>query len=89
MSRVAVSALVNTLERDGPVSKERAAYDGRAVQLALTEAGLEAITTAFRAHSEREQEWAGSLGPEEQRTLTDLLGKLTTHSTHFDARHRA
>lgn len=89
MSRAAVSALVNTLERDGLVSKERAAYDGRAVRLALTEAGLEAITTAFLAHNEREQEWAGSLGEEEQRTLVDLLGKLIAHSTHFDARHRA
>ncbi|WP_328768042.1 MarR family winged helix-turn-helix transcriptional regulator [Streptomyces sp. NBC_00286] len=89
MSRAAVSALVNTLERDGLVSKERASYDGRAVRLALTDAGLEAITTAFRAHNEREQEWAGSLSEEEQRTLIDLLGKLTAHSAHFDARHRA
>jgi DNA-binding MarR family transcriptional regulator len=88
MSRAAVSALVGTLERDGLVSKERAAYDGRAVQLRLTDIGLEAITSAFRAHNEREQEWAGSLSEEEQRTLIDLLGKLTAHSAHFDARHR-
>jgi DNA-binding MarR family transcriptional regulator len=89
MSRAAVSALVNTLERDGLVSKERASYDGRAVQLGLTDAGLEAITTAFRSHNQREREWAGSLSEEEQRTLIDLLGKLTAHSAHFDARHRA
>ncbi|MCL6737486.1 MarR family winged helix-turn-helix transcriptional regulator [Streptomyces neyagawaensis] len=89
MSRAAVSALVNTLERDGLVSKERAPYDGRAVQLRLTDAGLEAITSAFRSHNEREQEWAGSLSAEEQKTLIDLLAKLTAHSTHFDARHRA
>jgi DNA-binding MarR family transcriptional regulator len=88
MSRAAVSALVNTLERDGLVSKERAPYDGRAVQLRLTDAGREAITSAFRAHNEREQEWAESLSQDELQTLIDLLGKLTTHSTHFDARHR-
>lgn len=88
MSRAAVSALVATLERDGLISKERAAYDGRAVQLRLTPAGLEAITSAFRAHNEREQEWASSLTAEEQRSLTELLGKLIAHSTRFDVRHR-
>ncbi|MEU1179049.1 MarR family transcriptional regulator [Streptomyces sp. NPDC005820] len=89
MSRAAVSALVGTLEKDGLVSKERAPYDGRAVQLRLTDAGREAITSAFQAHNEREQEWAGSLSEEEARTLVDLLGKLTAHSMDFDARHRA
>ncbi|MFD3505483.1 MarR family winged helix-turn-helix transcriptional regulator [Streptomyces sp. NPDC058676] len=88
MSRAAVSALVNTLERDGLVSKERASYDGRAVQLGLTEAGLHAITTAFQAHNAREQEWAGALDEDEQQTLIELLGKLTAHSAHFDVRHR-
>lgn len=89
MSRAAVSALVGTLEKDGLVSKERAPYDGRALQLRLTDAGREAITSAFQAHNEREQEWAGSLSEDEARTLIDLLGKLTAHSMHFDARHRA
>jgi DNA-binding MarR family transcriptional regulator len=89
MSRAAVSALVNTLERDGLVRKERAAYDGRALELSLTESGQEAIATAFLAHNEREREWAGALTGDEKRTLIELLGKLTTHSAHFDARHRA
>ncbi|MFD8385508.1 MarR family winged helix-turn-helix transcriptional regulator [Streptomyces sp. NPDC059679] len=53
MSRAAVSALVNTVERGGLVGKERAAYDGRALQLRLTDAGQEAITSAFQAHDER------------------------------------
>jgi DNA-binding MarR family transcriptional regulator len=88
MSRAAVSALVTTLERDGLISKEPVPHDGRAVRPTLTEAGLHAITTAFQAHNTREQEWAGSLSADEQRTLIDLLAKLTVHSTHFDARHR-
>jgi DNA-binding MarR family transcriptional regulator len=88
MSRAAVSALVATLERDGLVGKKRATYDGRAVQLRLTDAGREAIASAFQAHNEREQQWAASLSEEEQHTLIDLLGKLTAHSTHFGARQR-
>jgi len=88
MSRAAVSALVNTLERDGLVTKARAPHDGRAVNLSLTESGLHAITSAFRAHNEREQEWAGSLSADEQRTLISLLEKLTTHSLQFEVKQR-
>ncbi|MER5536720.1 MarR family winged helix-turn-helix transcriptional regulator [Streptomyces mirabilis] len=54
MSRAAVSALVNTLERDGLVRKERAAYDGRAVGLSLTDSGQETITSEFLAYNKRE-----------------------------------
>jgi DNA-binding MarR family transcriptional regulator len=89
MSRAAVSALVNTLERDGLVIRERAPYDGRAVLLSLTDQGRRAITTAFQAHNEREQEWAGSLSAQEQRTVIDLLGKLTAHSASVGGRHRS
>ncbi|TQE23611.1 MarR family transcriptional regulator [Streptomyces ipomoeae] len=52
----------------------------------LEKAGL---VSKESAHNEREQEWAGSLSEDEARTLIDLLGKPTAHSTHFDARHRA
>lgn len=89
MSRAAVSALVATLERDGLLSKERAPHDKRAVHLTLTAQGREAISEAFREHNAREQEWAGSLSREEQVTLIALLEKLTAHSVHFEARHRA
>jgi DNA-binding MarR family transcriptional regulator len=89
MSRAAVSALVATLERDGLVAKDRAPYDGRAVQLSLTAAGLDAITSDFRAHNDREQDWAAALTSDEQQTLIGLLDKLAAHSAHFAARHRA
>ncbi|MFF7777078.1 MarR family winged helix-turn-helix transcriptional regulator [Streptomyces tanashiensis] len=88
MSRAAVSALVNTLERDGLVIKERAPYDGRAILLRLSDAGREVIKDAFVAHNARESAWAGALSEEDQETLIALLEKLTTHSAHFDARHR-
>ncbi|MGY4098760.1 MarR family winged helix-turn-helix transcriptional regulator [Nocardia sp. R16R-3T] len=75
-SRAAVSALVNTLERDGLVTRERAAHDGRAVQIALTGEGHEAITGAFGQHNKREQVWANTLSKPEQQVLTGLLEKL-------------
>ncbi|MFK0281343.1 MarR family winged helix-turn-helix transcriptional regulator [Streptomyces sp. NPDC090499] len=89
MSRAAVSALVNTLERDGLVAKERAPYDGRAVLLGLSDQGRSVIKDAFTAHNAREQEWASALSRQDQETLIGLLEKLTAHSAHFDARHRA
>ncbi|WP_405784736.1 MarR family transcriptional regulator [Streptomyces sp. NBC_01378] len=89
MSRAAVSALIATLERDGLVTKERAPYDGRAVLLSLTEAGREAITTAYQAHNEREQEWVGALSEDEQHTLIALLEKLTAHSLQFEVKQRS
>ncbi len=76
MSRAAVSALVNTLERDGLVSRRQSDHDRRAVQLSLTSAGHEAITNAFLAHNEREQAWAATLTDAERDTLVALLEKL-------------
>lgn len=76
MSRAAVSALVNTLERVGLVSRRQAEHDRRAVQLSLTPAGHEAISGAFLAHNRREQAWAATLTGAERETLIALLGKL-------------
>ncbi|MGH3518982.1 MAG: MarR family winged helix-turn-helix transcriptional regulator [Haloechinothrix sp.] len=76
MSRAAVSALVNTLQRDGLVSRSQAEHDRRAVQLELTDAGHEAVVGAFAAHNEREQAWAGTLSKPERTILIGLLEKL-------------
>jgi DNA-binding MarR family transcriptional regulator len=76
MSRAAVSALVNTLERDGLVSRRQADHDRRAVALDLTPAGRDAVTASFRAHNEREQAWAATLTEAERTTLIGLLEKL-------------
>ncbi|MEV4239138.1 MULTISPECIES: MarR family transcriptional regulator [unclassified Nocardia] len=75
-SRATVSALVNTLERDGLVTRERAERDRRAVRIALTEGGHDAIADAFRQHNEREQAWANALTKPEQTIFIGLLEKL-------------
>lgn len=76
MSRAAVSALVNTLERAGLVSRRKAGHDRRAVELSLTGSGREAMGTAFTAHHERERTWASALDDDEVATLTRLLAKM-------------
>jgi DNA-binding MarR family transcriptional regulator len=76
MSRAAVSALVNTLERDGLVTRRTAGHDRRAVELSLTGTGRETMAAAFAAHHERERIWASALSDDEVTTLTDLLEKM-------------
>ncbi|WP_236791298.1 MarR family winged helix-turn-helix transcriptional regulator [Amycolatopsis sp. GM8] len=88
MSRAAVSALVNTLERDGLVTRTQSEHDRRAVQLALTGAGHEAIISAYEAHNERERAWADALSKPEQTILIGLLEKLTTSSAANEAKRR-
>lgn len=88
MSRAAVSALVNTLERVGLVSRRQAERDRRAVRLSLTGAGRAAITSAYEAHNQREQAWAGALSKQEQTVLIGLLEKLTTSAAATEAKRR-
>lgn len=81
MSRAAVSALVNTLERDGYVTRRRSEVDRRAVELRLTDAGLDAITTTYAEHNRREQVWASALTKPERTILIGLLEKLASSSS--------
>lgn len=88
MSRAAVSALVKTLERGGLVERRQAEHDRRAVQLTLTAAGRETITSDYRAHNEREQAWANTLDAHERATLIGLLDKLMAGSAAAEAKRR-
>lgn len=76
MSRAAVSALVNTLERDDLVARRKPGHDRRSVELSLTAAGEEVFVAAFAAHNDRERTWASALSDDEAAQLTALLEKL-------------
>lgn len=88
MSRAAVSSLANTLEKQGLVTREQAAHDGRAVTLRLTPSGEAAMSAAYREHNARERRWADGLTEAECETLTALLGKLAAHATNDWVRRR-
>jgi DNA-binding MarR family transcriptional regulator len=89
MSRAAVSALVNTLERDGLVSRRQAGHDRRAVELALTDSGARVFAAAFADHHDRERTWAGALTAAEADQLTALLEKLMTGPAATSANRRS
>lgn len=88
MSRAAVSALVNTLERDGLVSRRKAGHDRRAVELSLGDAGEQLVASAFEAHNERERTWASALSEDEVVQLTALLEKLMASHVAAAAKQR-
>jgi DNA-binding MarR family transcriptional regulator len=75
-SRAAVSSALNTLERDGLVSRIRDSADRRLVRLQLTEHGRSALNEAMREQAGREREWLVALPPAEQQQLSMLLAAL-------------
>ncbi|MGI5131303.1 MarR family winged helix-turn-helix transcriptional regulator [Pseudonocardia sp. CA-107938] len=76
MSRAAVSALAKTLHAAGLVDRAPDDRDRRGVVLSLTPTGAERLEAAFRAHNQREAEWAALLTPDELDVLNTVLGKL-------------
>ena len=88
MSRQAVSALAKTLEADGLIARQSVDHDGRSVRFALTPAGERQLEQAFRAHNDRESQWAATLSPAERATLTALLAKLAAASRQPWVSHR-
>ncbi|WP_328958979.1 MarR family transcriptional regulator [Kitasatospora purpeofusca] len=76
MSRSAVTNAVNTLERDGLVERRPLPDDRRAIAVALTSAGENAVRETFAEQTHREQQWFAVLDAQEQATLTDLLTRV-------------
>jgi DNA-binding MarR family transcriptional regulator len=79
VTRASISAVLNTLERDGFVSRLRESRDRRVVTIVLTDAGREAVVEGYRRQHEVEKAWMDALsGPERNRlnaTLRRLLEK--------------
>lgn len=71
-----MTLVVDNLERQGLIRRERGTEDRRKIFVHLTEAGRKRIAAIFPAHVERVVELFSVLGMEEQRTLGRLLRKL-------------
>ena len=84
----AVSALVQTLAKNDLLSRGDHPGDGRTVMLDLTDKGRELFDRAFLAHNKREVEWTSALTPQERRTLTRLLSKLSAAAHESWVSHR-
>lgn len=73
-----VTTVVDNLERDGFVRRERDAEDRRIQIVHLTQAGRDLLLRALPVHVERITRTLAALDPEEQRELGRLCKKLGT-----------
>lgn len=71
-----VSLVVDNLERDELVRRERSDTDRRVVRISLTNQGRRLIQRIFPAHARRVADLMGALGAEEQEQLGRLCKKL-------------
>jgi MarR family 2-MHQ and catechol resistance regulon transcriptional repressor len=71
-----MTALLDTLERNGWIQRERSPEDRRVVVVSLTREGQRVIEKAFPAHAARIAELMGALSAEEQQVLGQLCKKL-------------
>jgi DNA-binding MarR family transcriptional regulator len=79
VTRASVSAVLNTLERDGLVERRRDSEDRRVVTIRLTPRGRKAVIDGFGLHHRVERAWASALSPHERKTMTRLLRKMLEH----------
>ena len=73
-----MTTVIDNLERNGLVRRERSAEDRRFITVHLTDDGRALVAQIFPAHAEDISRAFAALDDAEQRTLADLLKKLGT-----------
>ncbi len=71
-----VTYVMDRLEEQGLVYRERSPVDRRIIQAKLTAEGYALMAQVFPGHGDFIEEMCGALAPEEQDELRDLLKKL-------------
>jgi MarR family 2-MHQ and catechol resistance regulon transcriptional repressor len=71
-----LTTLIDNLERDGMVRRERSTEDRRRIEVSLTAEGRELIEEVFPRHARRIAGLMTALEPEEQEELGRLCRKL-------------
>jgi DNA-binding MarR family transcriptional regulator len=76
VSRAAISGVVNTLERDGFVTRTRQTQDRRLVTVELTDDGRSLLASTYQHQNRRERELFAPLSSAELARFTATLRKL-------------
>lgn len=74
----AVTALVDSLEAEGILTRTADPYDRRAFLIVLTSAGSALLETIEQLRQEVNEQLFRSLSPTERTALAELLSKITT-----------
>ncbi|MCP1310208.1 MarR family winged helix-turn-helix transcriptional regulator [Paenibacillus tyrfis] len=77
VTRATMTGLIDTLERDGLVSRRTSAQDGRQRSVVLTEEGAKKLQAMAPEHFARLEAMVGLLSIEERGVFLDLLGRVT------------
>ncbi|MFD0767900.1 MarR family winged helix-turn-helix transcriptional regulator [Bacillus sp. CGMCC 1.60114] len=77
VTRATVTGLIDTLERDGLVSRRPSSKDGRQKSVILTEQGAKKLREMAPEHFARLEAMVGLLSIEERSVFLDLLGRVT------------
>ena len=77
VTRATISMMLARMKRDGLITEEADAQDGRQKHIRLTEAGLSLMEEILPAPYQRVSALMGRLTESEQEELIRLLGKLT------------
>lgn len=77
VTRATISMMLARMKRDGLITEEADAQDGRQKHIRLTEAGLALMEEILPAYYQRVSALMGRLTESEQEELIRLLGKLT------------
>lgn len=79
VSTAGISRVIDTLEADGQVRRERDSADRRVITVHLTDAGRRLIDELYRRNLRREMAWMSALSDNEVDALIAILGKLIVH----------
>lgn len=77
VTRATVTGLIDTLERDGLVSRRPSSKDGRQKSVILTEQGAKKLRDMAPEHFARLEAMIGLLSIEERSVFLELLGRVT------------
>lgn len=77
VTRATMTGLIDTLERDGMVTRKPDPADRRMLSVELTPKGVEFLEGMLPGHFERIRSLMTALGESERRALVKLLGKIS------------
>ena len=79
VTRAAVTAILESLEKKDMIRRERSGSDGRMSLVAITPAGRRLLERLLPQHFAAERAMVSALSANEKQLLINLLGRLQTH----------
>lgn len=80
LRRSTLSSILDRLERDGLISRERSTFDGRRFELSLTNAGVMASEQAEVLVADLEDELRSYISPAQRRSAAEAFAAMTAAS---------